>query len=89
MVRLQRLLAPEPAEEFSVAMADSGTLVEMVKSLQEELSAPVGEESSLFASRRRLPLRHWGTIFLRGELSTLVPNSKKVGTSIQARRARK
>jgi len=71
LVRLQRLLAPEPAslfrllsrppgwiggedvqdlresaEEFSVAVADAGTLVERVKLLQEELGALVGEETS-------------------------------------------
>lgn len=70
LVRLQRLLAPEPAslfrllsrppgwiggedvqdlresaEEFSVAVADAGTLVERVKLLQEELGALVGEQT--------------------------------------------
>ena len=70
LVRLQRLLAPEPAalfrllgqsspviggddlndlrqatEEFSAVIADSGTLVERVKLLQEELSALVGEQT--------------------------------------------
>jgi zinc transporter len=70
-VRLQRLLAPEPAamfrllsrspgwidahdlqelrlaaEEFAVAIADSGGLVERVKLLQEELGALVGEQTS-------------------------------------------
>jgi zinc transporter len=71
LVRLQRLLAPEPAalfrllnrspawlraddlqelrqagEEFSIAIGDSGTLVERVKLLQEELGALVGEQTS-------------------------------------------
>ena len=71
LVRLQRLLAPEPAaffrllnkppdwiseddvqqlqqaaEEFSLAVGDSVTLVERVKILQEELSALVSEQSN-------------------------------------------
>lgn len=71
LVRLQRLLAPEPAalfrllsrppgwigeedlqdlrqaaEEFSSAVADSGTLVERIKLLQEELAALIGEQTS-------------------------------------------
>lgn len=71
LVRLQRLLAPEPAaffrllnkppdwiaeedlqelrqaaEEFSVAISDSTTLVERVKILQEELSALVSEQTN-------------------------------------------
>lgn len=71
LVRLQRLLAPEPAalfrllsrppewireedlqdlrqaaEEFSTAMVDSGTLVERIKLLQEELAALIGERAS-------------------------------------------
>lgn len=76
LVRLQRLLAPEPAalfrllsrspawmksedvqelrqaaEEFAAAIADSATLVERVKLLQEELAALVGEQTNrtLFA----------------------------------------
>ncbi len=71
LVRLQRLLAPEPAalfrllsrspgwiggadlqelrqaaEEFAAAIADSATLVERVKLLQEELAALVGEQTN-------------------------------------------
>lgn len=71
LVRLQRLLAPEPAalfrllnrppgwlgeedqqdlrqaaEEFSAAVADSASLGERVKILQEELAALVGERSN-------------------------------------------
>lgn len=71
LVRLQRLLAPEPAslfrllnrppgwiepedlqnlrqsaEEFATAIADSGSLVERVKLLQEELAALVGEQTN-------------------------------------------
>lgn len=76
LVRLQRLLAPEPAalfrllnrspswmrgddvqelrqaaEEFAAAIADSATLVERVKLLQEELAAQLGEQTNrtLFA----------------------------------------
>jgi zinc transporter len=70
LVRLQRLLAPEPAalfrllnrppewiasddvrdlqqtaEEFSAAVGDSGTLVERVKLLQEELADQVSERT--------------------------------------------
>lgn len=71
LVRLQRLLAPEPAalfrlvgrppawiqeqdvqdlrqsaEEFSAAVADSGTLVERVKLIQEELAARINEQNN-------------------------------------------
>ena len=71
LVRLQRLLAPEPTalfrllesspeflseddlqdlrqatEEFSAVIADSGTLVERAKSLQEELTALVAEQTN-------------------------------------------
>jgi zinc transporter len=71
LVRLQRLLAPEPAamfrllsrspnwigpedlqelrqaaEEFAAAIADSATLVERVKLLQEELAALIGEQTN-------------------------------------------
>jgi zinc transporter len=71
LVRLQRLLVPEPAalfrllnrppswiaaddlqdlrqaaEEFSTALVDSGTLVERIKLLQEEIAALVNEESN-------------------------------------------
>ena len=71
LVRLQRLLVPEPAalfrllsrppawvnaedlqdlrqaaEEFSTALVDSGTLVERIKLLQEEIAALVNEETS-------------------------------------------
>jgi zinc transporter len=70
LVRLQRLLAPEPAamfrlvsrppgwmteddlqdlrqaaEEFSSAVADSGTLVDRLKQLQEELVAQINEQT--------------------------------------------
>ncbi len=73
LVRLQRLLAPEPAalfrllsrppgwiqepelqnlrqsaEEFSTAVADSATLVERLKLLQEELGALINEETNRF-----------------------------------------
>ncbi len=71
LVRLQRLLVPEPAalfrllnrppswinaddlqdlrqaaEEFSSALVDSGTLVERIKLLQEEIAALVNEDTS-------------------------------------------
>ena len=71
LVRLQRLLVPEPAalfrllnrppvwvnaedlqdlrqaaEEFSTALVDSGTLVERIKLLQEEIAALVNEDTS-------------------------------------------
>jgi zinc transporter len=71
MVRLQRLLAPEPAalfrllsrpptwlgeadvqglrqsaEEFSTAVAETATLVERVKILQEELAALINEQNN-------------------------------------------
>jgi zinc transporter len=71
LVRLQRLLAPEPAalfrllsrpprwigeedvqdlrqsaEEFSTAVADSATLVERIRLLQEELAARINEQNN-------------------------------------------
>ncbi len=36
----------ESAEEFATAVADSGTLVERIKILQEELAAVVNEQSN-------------------------------------------
>ncbi len=46
LVRLQRLLAPEPAEEFSLAVNDSAALVERIKILQEEIAAFVNEQTN-------------------------------------------